>query len=91
MGLLKEAEYIYWFAKGLVKLNKRLKRLGRKAEKHKARHGKAPEHKKGKHRARHGSTVGEIREVMEKHNLVYKRLKRHHLRFAHYLRKEHKL
>ncbi|MBR9683297.1 hypothetical protein GOV03_02040 [Candidatus Woesearchaeota archaeon] len=91
MPLTKEAARLYLFSKRVLELNKKLKKLGKSAEKHKGRHEKAAMHKKGKHRARHASTVKDIREVMKKHNEALSRLKTHYHRFAHYLRKEHKV
>jgi len=91
MGLLKEAGYIYLYSKELKKINKRLNKLGKVAEKHKERHRKAPEHKKEKHKVKHVLTVREIGELMKKHDHVLNRLKLHHQRYAYYLRKEHKL
>jgi len=90
MGLLREAGYIYLYSKELKKLNNKLRKLGRLAEKHKGKHEKVPEHKKKKHKTKHALTVREIEELMKKHNLVLSRLTSHHQRYAHYLRKEHK-
>lgn len=91
MSLLKEAGYIYLFSKELIKLNKKLKKLGKLAEKHKTRHEKAKKHKKEKHKIKHALTVRDIEELMKKHNHVLGRLRTHYHRFAHYLRKEHKV
>ncbi len=91
MSLIKEASRLYLFSKELVKLNKRLRKLGRSAEKHKVRHEKASRHKKEKHKVRHALTVKDVKELMEKHDAVLKRLKTHYQRFTHYLRKEHKV
>ena len=91
MGLLREAGYIYLYSKELKKLNKKLKRLGKLAEKHKGRHEKAAKDKKEKHKTKHALTVRGINELMKKHNQVLSRLKNHHYRYAHYLRKEHKI
>ena len=90
MSLTKEAAYLYLFSKELLKLNKKLKKLGRLAEKHKVRHEKAQAHKKEKHKVRHVLTVRDIEELMKKHNYALERLKTHYHRFTHYLRKEHK-
>ncbi len=91
MGILKEAGYVYLLSRGLVKSNKRLRKLGKLAEKHKEKHGKASEHKKEKYRRKHSSVIKEINELMTKHNRNLSRIKVHYHRFAHYLRKEHKL
>lgn len=91
MSLAKEAAYLYVFSKELLKLNKKLKKLGRLADKHKVRHGKARVHKKEKHKIRHVLTVRDIEELMKKHNYALGRLKTHYHRFAHYLKKEHKI
>lgn len=88
MGLLKEAGYIYYFSKELLGLNRRLKRLGKKAGKHKKKHERSG---KEKHRVKHGMTVKEANKLLKKHNVVLERLKAHHLRYAHFLRKEHKV
>lgn len=91
MPLTKEAAYLYRFSKGLVKLNKKLKKAGKLAEKHKGRHEKAKKHRKEKHKIRHTLTVRDIEEMMKKHNLLLRRLMTHYQRFTHYLRKEHKI
>jgi len=90
MGLLKEAGYVYVYSRELLSLNKKLKRLGKLAEKHKVKHGKAPEHKNGRHKVKHTLAVRDIEKLMKKHNQVLGKLRTHYHRFAHYLRKEHK-
>lgn len=91
MSLIKEAGRIYVFSKELMKLNKKLRKLSKLAEKHKKKHGAAESHKKEKHRVRHTLTVKDMETTMKKHNVVLNRLKTHLHRFAHYLRKEHKV
>tara|TARA_Y100000310_G_C20605536_1_gene775275 strand:- start:1164 stop:1439 length:276 start_codon:yes stop_codon:yes gene_type:complete len=91
MSLLKEAGTLYLYSKELVKLNKKLKRYGKLAEKHKKRHGKAKVHRKEKHKKRHASTIKDLNKVMKRHNRVLAGLRTHYHGFAHYLRKEHKL
>lgn len=91
MGLAEEAEKLYIYSSWLEKLNRKLRKLGRKAEKHRRRHEAAPEHKKEKHRIRHALTIQEIRELMKQHDEVLGGLKRHYLRFVYYLKEEHKL
>lgn len=91
MSLFNEASRIYIFSKELVKLNKKLRKLGNLAEKHKGKHEKAKKHKKEKHRVKHTLAVRDIEKLMKKHNAVLNKLKTHYFRFAHYLRKEHKI
>ena len=90
MNLTTEASYLYVYSKELVKLNKRIKRLSRKAEKHAHKHGKASSHeKKHKHKRKHESTIGDIKSLMKKHNQALRHLKHHYLNFHHALKKEH--
>ena len=91
MNLIKEAGYVYLYSKQLVSLNKKIKRLGKKAVKHKTRHEKAAEHKKEKHQVKHVLTVKQINALLEKHNLLLKRLVYHSRRFNECLRKEHQV
>ncbi|MFH1682525.1 MAG: hypothetical protein ABIA37_01890 [Candidatus Woesearchaeota archaeon] len=91
MNLLKEAGYVYLYSKKLVYLNKKIKKLGKKAVKHKSRHEKAAEHKKEKHHVRHVLTVRQINALMEKHNSTLKKLAYHSHKFSECLRKEHKV
>lgn len=91
MSLLKEAEYIYVFSKELLRLNRKLKKLGKAAEKHKKRHNEAKEDKQLRHKVRHANTVQDIEKLMGRHNQIFTRLKNHYHRFAHHLRKEHKI
>jgi len=89
MALLKEARFLYSYSRELVKLNKKLSKLGRRAEQHKVRHGRASEDKKQKHKVKHVLTMREINKMKNKHNQLIMRLRTHHQHYAHYLRKEH--
>ena len=91
MGFVKEARLIYLYSRELADVNKRLKKLGIKAEKHKVRHERAAEHKKEKHKVKHHITVKQIEKLMRNHNELLNNLKTHYQRYAHYLRKEHKV
>ena len=90
MNIINEAGYLYDYSKKLIKINKELNKLSRKAHKHSHQHQKAKEEKKHKHQKRHQSTVNEIKELMKKHNQIITKLRHHHLTYAHALKKEHK-
>ena len=91
MSLTQEAGYIYIYSKRLTKLNKKLKKLGKLAEKHHGRRLKAKEHQQEKHKLRHAAAVRDIQELMMYHDRNLIKLRTHYRRFAHYFRKEHKL
>ncbi len=92
MNLTNEAAYLYVYSKELISLNKKLKRLSGKAEKHIYKHGKATSEKERlKHRTKHSKTVEKIRKLMVKHNELLNKLRHHHVAYAHALRAEHKV
>ena len=91
MDLLKEAGYVYLYSKRLVSLNSKIKKLGRKAVKHKSKHEQAAEGNKSKHHARHSLTIKQINTLLEEHNSVLRRLIQHSRRFNACLRKEHRV
>ena len=92
MGLVNEAGYLYVHSRELVILNKKIKRLSKKAQKHVEKHGKAKtEEKKFKHKKKHTKTTEDIRDLMKKHNKVLGKLKAHQIAYIHALRKEHKV
>ncbi len=91
MSLLKEAVYLYVHAKELEKVNRKLKNLGRKAEKHAGREHRAiSEEKKYKHRQRYSRAASQKKQLMRKHGDVISILRDHCLDFKHLLDKEPK-
>lgn len=92
MNLLKEAAYLYAYSRELIKVNKKLKSLGRKAEKHAHRYHQATsEEKQHQHKRKHSRTTAEMKKLMKKHNEIIGALRHHYLGFKHALHKEHKL
>ncbi len=90
MNLTNEAAYLYVYSKDLISLNKRLKGLSGKAEKHIYKHGKATsEEERLRHRTKHGKVVEKIQKLMVKHNELLNKLHHHHVAYAHALRAEH--
>lgn len=92
MNITNEAAYLYVHSKELVSLNKRLKRLSRKAEKHVKKHGKTKsEEKKARHKLGHRKATEKIKNLIREHNRVLEKLRHHQVAFAHALREEHKV
>ncbi|MBT3814088.1 hypothetical protein HOE37_00805 [Candidatus Woesearchaeota archaeon] len=92
MGLVNEAGYLYVHSKELLVLNKRIKRLSKKAKKHVDKHTKAEtEGARSKHKKKHTKTTEDIHSLMKKHNKVLIKLKAHQIAYIHALRKEHKV
>tara|TARA_Y100000310_G_C20416665_1_gene684663 strand:+ start:318 stop:599 length:282 start_codon:yes stop_codon:yes gene_type:complete len=92
MGLTKEASYIYIYSKELTKVNKQLKRLSKKAEKHVHKHSKTEnEAKKIKHKKKHLDTTNKIKKLIKKHNQILSSIRYHHRAYHHSLHKEHKV
>ena len=92
MSILSEAAYLYVHSKELLSINRKLKRMGGKAEKHVKRHQKAKDNsEQAVHRKRHGDVVRDIQDLLKKHNAILSKLKRHQVAFAHGLGKEHKI
>ena len=92
MGLANEAAYLYVHAKELISLTRKLRRLSKKADKHANKHQKAstPEDKQ-KHQNKHVKVSKKIKDLIERHNHVIKRLREHQVAFAHALGKETKI
>ena len=92
MTLANEAAYLYDYAKELTKINHKLQRLSKKAEKHIKKHGQASsEDERQKHRNKQAKVTKDIRKRLEKHNEVLINLRRHQIAFANALQKEHKV
>ena len=91
MNISNEAAYLYVYSKELEKINSKIKRLSKKAEKHKKKHDNAREHKKPKHKAKHSNVIGNIKDLMRRHNKLVTQLRRHQIAFAGALTKEHKI
>jgi hypothetical protein len=92
MSLSSEAGYLYIYSKELLSINKQLRKLGVKAEKHVKKHQKAKsKNEQLKYQEKHARTRIKIEKLLKKHNHVIKTLKHHHLEFYNTLRKEHKI
>ncbi|MBU0470428.1 MAG: hypothetical protein KKA62_00955 [Nanoarchaeota archaeon] len=92
MNISKEAAYLYLYSKKLTKINKEMKRLSHKAEKHATKHSKTSnERKKEKHLKRHRQATEDIKSLMKKHNLLLNRIRHHVVNFHDALRKQHHL
>jgi len=91
MTLANEAAYLYVHSKELLSLNKELRNLTNKAQKHVEKHNKSKtEEDRYKHRRKHGKTTEEIQKIIKKHNTTLQKLKSHQIAFAHALQKEHR-
>ena len=90
MNLAKEAGYIYYLSKGLLKVNKKLHNLSKRAEKHKTKHERAAENKKHKHKQKHDKVLDKIKALKKTHNRLIKKISHHYVNFRHSLQKEHK-
>ena len=92
MKLANEAGYLYVYSKQLMYINKKIKKLSAKAEKHAVKHMKAnTEKKKQKHREKHARVKINIENLLKKHNKIVKILRHHNVAFYHALAKEHKI
>ena len=92
MSLANEAAYLYVYAKQLLSVNKKLKRLSHKAKKHKEKHINATTEKdKMKHHRKFSSTTTTLKDLLQKHNALIAKLNHHQIAFSHQLRQEHKL
>ncbi|HLC90392.1 MAG TPA: hypothetical protein VJI15_01360 [Candidatus Nanoarchaeia archaeon] len=92
MSLANEAAYLYVYAKKLLNVNKKMKRLSHKAQKHQEKHIKATTEKdKLKHHQKFSSTTTTLKDLLQKHNALIAKLNHHQIAFAHQLRREHKL
>ncbi len=91
MRINYEAAYLYVYSKKLLKVNKRIRALTHKAEKHKLNHlASRTEQQKLKHRKKHERATKSIHELLKDHHELLKRLRHHYLNFAHALQKEMK-
>lgn len=92
MNLANEAGYLYTYSKELGSINKKLRSLSNKAEKHVKKHQSTSNEKKRlKHQIKHSQVTKKIRSLMKKHNKTITGLQHHHAAFLHALRKEHKI
>ena len=92
MSLANEAAYLYVLSKELVTINKRVRKNSQKAQKHLEKHYKAisPE-EKAKHQHKHAQRVTDIQKLLQEHNKILSKLRRHQIAFAHQLQKEHQI
>jgi hypothetical protein len=92
MTLSNEAAYLYIYSKELAKVNKKLHKLSKDAEKEVKKHQKAKTvEQKLKHKIEHTKITGKIKELTTEHNKFVTTLKHHSIAFSHSLRKEHTL
>jgi hypothetical protein len=92
MALVREAEYLYLYAKRLKEVNRKIRRLSKKAEKHKRKHEKTSnEDKRKKHKKRHSETTENIKDLIKLHNQILSTTKSHLIAYHDSLRKEHRL
>lgn len=92
MSLATEAGYLYVYSKELVKLNKKLHNLSKKAEKHAHKRDRAgSESKKEKHHRKHAQVSSDVKDLLKRHNLVLRSLRHRYLSFRQALHKEHKV
>ena len=92
MNLANEAGYLYVYSKELMDVNKKIRKLSSKAEKHAVKHMNANnEKKKLKHKNKHAKVKNDIEKLLKKHNKIIKILKHHNIAFYHALSKEHKI
>ena len=92
MYIAKEAAYLYIYSKELTKVNKNIRRLSKRAQKHADKHNRTTdEEKKLRHKVKHRRVTNDINSLVKRHNAVVSRLKHHMINFHDALRKEHKL
>ena len=82
MNISNEAAYLYVLSKEIESLNRKIKRLSKKADKHKERHQQASEEKKEKHRRRYGKVIEKLKDLLKEHNRILTSLRRHQIAFA---------
>ena len=88
MPLLNEAAYLYVYAKKLIKSRKKVDRLKKKLQKRIQKFHEAPHHKKEKHKKKHDLLKKKLHEALQEHHQILKRLRHHHIAFAHGMQKE---
>ena len=92
MNLANEAGYLYVHSKELLSINKQLKTLSKKSEKHAKKHAKAfTEGKKRKHREKYLKSKLKMEKLMKRHKELIKKLEHHRIAFHHALAKHHKI
>ncbi len=92
MSIANEAGYLYVLSKDLATLNKKMKKASKKAQKHLEKHQQAtsPE-KRQKHQQKHAKKTQQIKKLLEEHNEILAKLRRHQIAFAHQLQNEHQI
>jgi len=92
MSIIDEAAHLYVFSKELSSINKDIKRLSRKIEKHAHNHKNASNDKKReKYRKKHLKTKNKIAQLVKRHRQIFNRIKHHMVGYNEALRKEHKV
>ena len=92
MNLANEAGYLYNHSKELVRLNRRLRSLSKKAEKYlKKYHKTTNEDRKHKHKKKYTKIVTRIKKLIKRHDKLIILLRHHHLAYEHALHKEQKI
>ena len=90
MNLAKNAAYLYVHSKELLELNKKLKKLSKKAEKHLAKTHSSKEGESDRYKIKHRKVKEKLEILAKKHNKLLTKLNQHYRYFYHALKKEHK-
>ena len=92
MNLANEAGYLYNHSKELISLNRRLRSLSKKADKHSEKYHQATkEEKRRKHKKKYSRVATKIKRLIKKHDKLILLLRHHHLAYEHALYKEQKV
>ena len=91
MDLTSEAAYLYIYSKKFIRLNKELKSLSKKAEKHREKHETVVEHKKEKHRQKHINVISKIKKLKTEHNKLINKIHHHYSKFYNSMNEEHRI
>ena len=92
MGISNEAAYLYVYSKELLKINRKLKRASKKAEKafKKFKESKTVE-EQIKRKPQYEETLDEVHKLQKEHNYIIRTLRHHQVAFAHQLQNQHKV
>lgn len=90
MNPAHEAGYLYWYAKKLNKVNKKLKRLGEKAQKHAKKYAAASGKDRERRFKKYHSAKEEMQELMKTHHRLMDKVKHHLMLFHDAFRKQQK-
>ena len=92
MHLTDEAGHLYLLSKDLVTLNKKLRKMTSKAEKHFYNLSRAKTLKEKHHyQSKHMRATIELTHLMNKHHQLLEKLRHHHSSFDLALKREHRI